>query len=79
MTDWANEFKGLNVRKQPPNKLITFVEALDGPNKAIAQDFLERIAAIVYPVWFPQLLEEPPHCPNLIIQIMKDNGLAVLS
>lgn len=43
-------FERLNVRKQPPNKLITFISPLDGPDKAIAQDFLERVAAIVYPI-----------------------------
>jgi hypothetical protein len=44
--------KGLNVRKRPPNDRVTFIKALDGEDRAIAQDFLERIAAIVYPVYY---------------------------
>ncbi|KAL5614699.1 uncharacterized protein BROUX77_000536 [Berkeleyomyces rouxiae] len=43
-------FTRLNVRKSPPNTNITFIKPLVGPNEAIAQDFLERIAAQCYPV-----------------------------
>lgn len=41
---------GLNERRRRPNKCINFITVLDGPDKEIAQDFLERIAAIVYPI-----------------------------
>ncbi|PHH53363.1 DNA-dependent metalloprotease WSS1 -like protein [Ceratocystis fimbriata CBS 114723] len=43
-------FTRLNVKKSPPNANITFIKPLAGPNEAIAQDFLERIAAQCYPV-----------------------------
>ena len=35
----------LNAKKSPPNPRITFIKALKGPGEAIAEDFLERIAA----------------------------------
>jgi hypothetical protein len=38
------------VRRRSPNALINFITPLEGPTKAIAQDYLERIAAIVYPI-----------------------------
>ncbi|KAI9844658.1 MAG: hypothetical protein M1838_002077 [Thelocarpon superellum] len=40
----------LNVRKQQPNSRIVFIKPLEGPHKAHAQDFLERIAAICHPI-----------------------------
>ncbi|KAL7272330.1 hypothetical protein RUND412_004866 [Rhizina undulata] len=40
----------INPRRRPPNERITFVKALDGPEVAVAQDFLERVAAIVFPI-----------------------------
>jgi hypothetical protein len=35
----------LNVKKSQPNNDINFIKPLKGPDEAIAQDFLERIAA----------------------------------
>lgn len=35
----------LNAKKSQPNPSIVFIKPLKGPDKAIAQDFLERIAA----------------------------------
>ncbi len=43
-------FERINARKQPPNALINFIKPLDGPDKLLAQDFLERVAAICYPI-----------------------------
>lgn len=41
----------LNERHQRPNALINFIKPLKGTNhEDLSQDFLERIAAIVYPV-----------------------------
>ncbi|KAI5818398.1 WLM domain-containing protein [Pyronema omphalodes] len=40
----------INVRRRSPNALINFITPLQGPDKEIAQDYLERIAAIVYPI-----------------------------
>ncbi|KAA8906262.1 WLM domain-containing protein [Sphaerosporella brunnea] len=40
----------INVRRRSPNALINFITPLEGPTKEIAQDYLERIAAIVYPI-----------------------------
>lgn len=39
-----------NERHQRPNALINFIKPLEGPDKELAQDFLERVAAVVYPV-----------------------------
>ncbi|KAK6361361.1 hypothetical protein TWF730_005095 [Orbilia blumenaviensis] len=60
-------FERLNERAQRPNKNINFIKPLDGPDKAIAQDILERVAAIVYPIMkknhlYVMALEEFP--PN---------------
>lgn len=41
---------GINVRRRHPNDRIVFIKPLEGPDKAVAQDFLERVAAIVVPV-----------------------------
>jgi len=38
-------FERLNARKSQPNSNINFIKPLEGDDKAIAQDFLERIAA----------------------------------
>ena len=35
----------LNAKKSQPNTRIIFIKPLKGPDEAIAQDFLERIAA----------------------------------
>ncbi|KAK5990926.1 DNA-dependent metalloprotease WSS1-like protein [Cladobotryum mycophilum] len=40
----------LNTKKSQPNPCIIFIKALKGPDEAIAQDFLERIAAQCLPV-----------------------------
>ncbi|KAI5797883.1 WLM domain-containing protein [Peziza echinospora] len=40
----------INPRKRQPNPHIVFIKPLEGPDKAIAQDFLERVAAIVNPI-----------------------------
>ncbi|KAK6536805.1 hypothetical protein TWF281_001016 [Arthrobotrys megalospora] len=60
-------FERLNERVQRPNKNINFIKPLEGPDKAIAQDILERVAAIVYPIMkknhlYVMALEEFP--PN---------------
>ena len=34
---------GINERTRQPNKFINFIKPLEGPDKAIAQDYLERI------------------------------------
>ncbi|KAI8635339.1 WLM domain-containing protein [Xylariaceae sp. FL1651] len=43
-------FERLNARKSQPNDHINFIKPLKGPDEAIAQDFLERIAAQCLPV-----------------------------
>lgn len=40
----------INPRRKQPNDLINFIKPLEGPDKALAQDFLERIAAICNPI-----------------------------
>ena len=35
----------LNAKKSQPNPRIVFIKPLKGPHEALAQDFLERIAA----------------------------------
>ncbi|KAI9810343.1 MAG: hypothetical protein M1827_006310 [Pycnora praestabilis] len=40
----------INARKRQPNDRIVFIKPLEGPDKALAQDFLERIAAICSPI-----------------------------
>ncbi|KAF8475543.1 WLM domain-containing protein [Kalaharituber pfeilii] len=40
----------INPRRRPPNPRIVFIKPLDGPDRDIAQDFLERVAAIVVPI-----------------------------
>lgn len=36
----------LHERRQRPNQNISFIKVQDGPEKAIAEDILERVAAI---------------------------------
>lgn len=43
-------FERINERRQRPNKLINFIKPREGPDKELAQDFLERVAAICYPI-----------------------------
>ncbi|KAH0388458.1 WLM domain-containing protein, partial [Aureobasidium melanogenum] len=43
-------FERINERKKRPNALINFIKPLEGPDKTLAQDFLERVAAICYPI-----------------------------
>ena len=43
-------FERLNERQRRPNTLINFIKPLDSPDRATAQDFLQRIAAQCYPV-----------------------------
>jgi hypothetical protein len=40
----------LNARRKQPNDRINFIKPLEGPDKALSEDFLERIAAIVNPI-----------------------------
>lgn len=43
-------FERLNERRKRPNDCINFIKPLETSDKELAQDFLERIAAICYPV-----------------------------
>ncbi|KAL4730022.1 hypothetical protein ACLX1H_002052 [Fusarium chlamydosporum] len=43
-------YQRLNERKTQPNPNIVFIKPLEGPDKEIAQDFLERIAAQCRPI-----------------------------
>jgi hypothetical protein len=43
-------FTRLNERKQRPNQNIAFIKPLESADKAIAQDFLDRIASICAPI-----------------------------
>ncbi|KAI1394127.1 WLM-domain-containing protein [Hypoxylon trugodes] len=43
-------FERINSKKSQPNDRIVFIKPLEGPDKEIAQDFLERIAAQCLPV-----------------------------
>jgi hypothetical protein len=43
-------FERINERTKRPNALINFIKPLEGPDKALAQGFLERVAAICYPI-----------------------------
>ncbi len=40
----------INARRRQPNERIVFIKPLEGPDKAYAQDFLERIAAMCNPI-----------------------------
>ncbi|KAH7257154.1 WLM domain-containing protein [Fusarium tricinctum] len=43
-------YQRLNEKKSQPNPNIVFIKPLEGPDKKIAQDFLERIAAQCRPI-----------------------------
>jgi DNA-dependent metalloprotease WSS1 len=43
-------FQRLNERVKRPNELINFIRPLPGKDEALSKDFLERVAAIAYPV-----------------------------
>ncbi|GKU05302.1 dna damage response protein wss1 [Fusarium langsethiae] len=43
-------YQRLNERKTQPNPNIVFIKPLEGPDKKVAQDFLERIAAQCRPI-----------------------------
>ena len=43
-------FQRLNERTQRPNANINFIKPLESPDKDVAQDFLERIAAQCHPI-----------------------------
>ncbi|KAI8965797.1 WLM-domain-containing protein [Daldinia sp. FL1419] len=43
-------FERINVRKSQPNDHIVFIKPLEGPDKEIARQFLERIAAQCLPI-----------------------------
>lgn len=43
-------FERLNERTKRPNELINFIRPLPGPDEELARDFLERVAAICYPI-----------------------------
>jgi hypothetical protein len=43
-------FERINARTRQPNPNINFIRPLDGPDKELSQDFLERIAAICVPI-----------------------------
>ncbi|KFX88935.1 hypothetical protein V490_07301 [Pseudogymnoascus sp. VKM F-3557] len=40
----------INARRQQPNEHINFIKPLDGPDKNLSEDFLQRIAAICKPI-----------------------------
>lgn len=40
----------INARKLQPNSHIVFIKPLPGSTEKFAQDFLERVAAICYPI-----------------------------
>lgn len=71
-------FSKLHYRRQRPNQNISFIKVADGPEKEIAEDILERIAAI------GMLSRLPFDCvstefPHLVWPIMRDNGLGVMT
>jgi hypothetical protein len=43
-------FERVNERTKRPNELINFIKPLPGPDEELAKDFLERVAAICYPI-----------------------------
>ncbi|KAI9736883.1 MAG: hypothetical protein M1818_005934 [Claussenomyces sp. TS43310] len=43
-------FERINARKKQPNDNLNFIKPLDGADSDVARDYLERIAAIVYPI-----------------------------
>ncbi|KAI7012290.1 hypothetical protein KC355_g5470, partial [Hortaea werneckii] len=64
-------FQRLNERTQRPNANINFIKPLDSPDKEVAQDFLERIAAQCHPIMKEHYLsvmslEEYPPNPEFL-------------
>ncbi|RMY53209.1 hypothetical protein D0865_05382 [Hortaea werneckii] len=64
-------FQRLNERTQRPNANINFIKPLDSPDKEVAQDFLERIAAQCHPIMREHYLsvmslEEYPPNPEFL-------------
>ena len=64
-------FERLNERQQRPNQNINFIKPLESPDKAIAEEFLSRIAAQCYPVMKKHhisvmALEEYPPNPEFL-------------
>lgn len=43
-------FERINARVKQPNDHINFIKPLEGPDKAVSQDMLERLAAICNPI-----------------------------
>jgi hypothetical protein len=59
-------FERLNERTQRPNVLINFIRTIPGPSAAVAEDILNRVAAVCYPFMksnmiLVQALEEFPY------------------
>lgn len=70
----------LNAKKTQPNDRIIFIKPLPGPDQAIAQDFLERIAAQCRTSPFPPKLFrniDPTRCGA--VPIMRTHHLSVTS
>lgn len=64
-------FERINERVKRPNALINFIKPLEGQDKELAQDFLERVAAICYPIMkanhiVVMSLEEYPPNPEFV-------------
>jgi DNA-dependent metalloprotease WSS1 len=58
----------INARRKQPNDRIAFIKPLEGPDKALAEDFLERIAAICNPIMKEHhlsIMSLEEHEPNL--------------
>ena len=69
----------LNARRSQPNECIVFIKPLKGPDEAIAQDFLERVAAQCCkyrncPVFGALCLTDV-----LIVPIMREHHLSVMT
>ena len=58
----------INARQRQPNERICFIKPLEGSDRALAQDFLERIAAICSPIMKKHhlgVMSLEEHAPNL--------------
>ncbi|KAI9770944.1 MAG: hypothetical protein M1840_002648 [Geoglossum simile] len=58
----------INARQRAPNDRIVFIKPLEGPDKALAQDFLERVAAVCSPIMRANhlaVMSLEEHEPNL--------------
>lgn len=58
----------INVRRRQPNDQINFIKPLEGPDKKLAEDFLERVAAICRPIMKANhlaVMSLEEHEPNL--------------